>query len=326
MDSRTGIVMKIEKNIAYIMTTSGEFTKIKIDKNKPSPTIGSEYCGSTVKNTFMKTNMLRYTAAACLAFIILLTGGGAYAYNKPVSTVTVSINPAIELKSNIWNKVISITPLNSDGKKIIQEISLKNKEIDDALVSILNQAKKDKFIDEDYKKMDKIITVNISGKELKIPAFQNEIKKDDLSLKVDSNGSTILNNSSKKNKNTTPTNNTYDKSSELNKQTDNKNTINSSNESIDNSNPSNINDNNNKNNTNGNSDNKQNNNDILNHSDKSKANNYNDKNSSKNDNWIKDDTNFEHEDDDKKYKKDHLNNSDKKYHDSKKKEKKEKKD
>lgn len=300
MDNRTGIVMKIEKNIAYIMTATGEFAKIKIDKNKPLPTIGSEYCGLIIKNNFIKSNVLRYTTAACLAFIILLTSGGAYSYYKPVSTVTVSINPAIELKSNIWNKVIYVNPLNSDGKKITEEISLKNKMVDDALVSIINQAKKDKFIDENYNEMDKVITVNISGKEPKILSFENEIKKDDLNAKVYSNGSTILNNSSTKSADKIPTDNTSDKSSELNSQNNkdnkkiNSNTI----------------------------DNKQDENNII-QSNKSKDKNYNDKNSSKNDTQIKQDLKPENEEYDKDAKdKDKKN----KLTDSNKKEKEEKKD
>ncbi|MCT8977127.1 anti-sigma factor domain-containing protein [Clostridium sp. CX1] len=198
MDNTTGIVMEIKKNIAYLMTSTGEFTKVKVDKSKPIPSIGSQYSGLPVQNVFMNNNLLRYTSAACLALVIFLSGGTAYTYYKPVSTVTVSINPSMELKSNLWNRVIYVSPLNEDGNKLLKEISVKNKAVDDALTNILEQAKKDNFINDNYKKDNKVITINISGKDMKLSSFQKEVKKDNLNTSIDINGTNIFNNSSNK--------------------------------------------------------------------------------------------------------------------------------
>ncbi|MDW8802305.1 anti-sigma factor domain-containing protein [Clostridium sp. A1-XYC3] len=198
MDNTTGIVMEIKKNIAYLMTSTGEFTKVKVDKSKPVPSIGSQYSGLPVQNVFMNNNLLRYTSAACLALVIFLSGGTAYTYYKPVSTVTVSINPSMELKSNLWNRVIYVSPLNEDGNKLLKEISVKNKAVDDALTNILEQAKKDNFINDNYKKDNKVITINISGKDMKLSSFQKEVKRDNLNTSIDINGTNIFNNSSNK--------------------------------------------------------------------------------------------------------------------------------
>lgn len=196
MNTRSGIVMKIQHSTVYLMTSDGEFVKVRLDKKKPLPMIGSEYSGKVIKNTFIKSDIIKYASVACLMLFTLLGGGGAYAYYKPVSTVTISINPVIELKSNVWKKVISSSPLNGDGKRILQEISLKNKTVEDALFLVLDQAKKDKFIDENYIKTN-TVQISIKGKELNLSSFENKTNKDSLSVKIDNNGTIIYNKISK---------------------------------------------------------------------------------------------------------------------------------
>ena len=142
MTNRAGIVMKTEKSTVYLMTSDGEFIKVKLNKKESLPIIGSEYNGAVIEKSFVKNNIFKYASVACLMLFMLLGGGGAYAYYKPVSTVTISINPVIELKSNVLKKVISANSLNGDGKKILQEISLKNMTVDDALSLVLDQAKR----------------------------------------------------------------------------------------------------------------------------------------------------------------------------------------
>jgi hypothetical protein len=197
VNTRSGLVMKIEHSTVYLMTADGEFVKVRLDKKESLPIIGSEYCGKVIKNTFIKSNIIKYASVACLMLFTLLSGGGAYAYYKPVSTVTISINPVIELKSNVWKKVISANPLNGDGKRILQEISLKNKTVEDALILVLAQAKKDKFINENYNKNNKTVEISIKGKELSLSSFEKKINEDALSVKIDNNGTIIYNKNSK---------------------------------------------------------------------------------------------------------------------------------
>lgn len=221
MNSRTGIVMKAENNTIYLMTSDGEFVKVKLNKKDSLPMIGSEYCGQIIKPSFIRNNIFKYASVACLMLFTLLGGGGAYAYYKPVSTVTISINPSIELKSNTWGKVISATPINEDGKKILQEISLKNKTVDNALLLILDQSKKDKFIKDNYVN-NNTIQVSIKGKELSLSSFERKLSEDTLAVKIDNNGTIIYNKNLKSKDNPSlenkkDTKNTSEKDSNVNK-------------------------------------------------------------------------------------------------------------
>lgn len=207
MNIKNGLVMKIQGNAAYIMTSSGEFLKVKIDKNKTLPILGGEYSSRIFGNPFMCINKFKYAVAACLLFFMLSLGGGAYAYYIPTSTVTININPSIEFNLNRWSRVLSFHPLNSDGEKILLEIKTKNKPIDDALIMVINQAKQDKYINDNYINMGKTITINIVGKEVSLSSLQKELLKGNINVKIDSNGNNIYNKNNRKLDNVSPKNN-----------------------------------------------------------------------------------------------------------------------
>lgn len=207
MNIKDGLVMEIKGNAAYIMTPDGEFLKIKIDKSKALPIVGGEYNGKVYDTPFKCINKFKYIAAACLMFFILSLGGGAYAYYTPVSTVTISITPAIEFKLNRWNRILSSQSLDSDGEKILKEIKTKNTQIDDALVRVVNQAKEDKYINDNYINTGKTIAVNITGKEIDLPSLEKELSKNNLNAKIDNNGTTVFNKTNKSTNNILPKNN-----------------------------------------------------------------------------------------------------------------------
>lgn len=69
--------------------------------------------------------ILRYAlVAACL---LLLLGTGTYSvYRKPVSYISIDVNPSIELDINRFGKVVSAEAYNEDGRNILQHVSVKN--------------------------------------------------------------------------------------------------------------------------------------------------------------------------------------------------------
>lgn len=219
MKNKNGMVLEIKKNSVNIITADGEFAEIKINKKTDLPIIGGEYCGELVNTSLDFLGKFRYVTAACLLFFILSFGGGVYAYYTPVSTVTISINPAVEFKLNRWSRILSSHALNSDGEKILNQIDYKNKKIDAALVTMIDQAKVDKFIDDSYVNSGHVISVNISGNNVALPKLQEKLSSDKLNAKIDDNGKTIYNKASNGHENT---NKVSDKK-ELN-ETDKKNT------------------------------------------------------------------------------------------------------
>ena len=69
--------------------------------------------------------IIRYAiAAVCL---LLLLGTGSYSvYRKPVSYISIDVNPSIELGINCFDMVVSAEAYNEDGQNILQHVSVKN--------------------------------------------------------------------------------------------------------------------------------------------------------------------------------------------------------
>ncbi|MDP4143554.1 MAG: anti-sigma factor domain-containing protein [Bacillota bacterium] len=184
--NKTGLVMKIEKNSAVLATSAGEFVKVAI--STPAPKIGETYTG-TVKKEISYT---RHLAAAVALFAIFLFGGSAYAYNTPMATVQVNINPSIELKTNRFDRIITATPINGDGETLLKQLKLKNKKIDDALILVINQAKRDKFINDSYIASGRTITVKVSSKNtektINLDKFEKFIADQKINATINNNG------------------------------------------------------------------------------------------------------------------------------------------
>ncbi len=77
------------------------------------------------KSSVGSHHILRYALAAVCVFLLLGTGGYSV-YRKPVSYISIDVNPSIELGINRFGKVVSAEAYNEDGQNILQHVSLKN--------------------------------------------------------------------------------------------------------------------------------------------------------------------------------------------------------
>lgn len=194
MSEKKGIVISIRGKYADLLTPYGEF--VKVDCNGKKPNIGEKFVGNEVQHKFFHFNTRGIVAAACIMFILFI-GGGVKAYYSSSATVLVNINPHIELKVNFLNRIIFSKALNDDGSKILSQVKINNTNINDGLEIIIDQSKKDKFIDENYIKT-KTISIDINGKNINISKFKSNMAVSDLSIKIQSNGNVILNKNSNK--------------------------------------------------------------------------------------------------------------------------------
>lgn len=81
-----------------------------------------------------RTNTTQRILAIAAAFVILAAGAfGIYTYrmnNMVASTVSLDVNPSIEIKVNQNERVIEVNPLNEDGKKVIGNMDFDGNDID----------------------------------------------------------------------------------------------------------------------------------------------------------------------------------------------------
>ncbi|WP_446897004.1 anti-sigma-I factor RsgI family protein [Clostridium sp. LBM24168] len=210
MSKKEGIVISVNGKYANLLTSCGEF--IKVGCNGRRPNVGEKFAGNEVSHGIFNFSTRKVAMAACIIFILSI-GGGVKAYYSTSSTVMVNINPHIELGVNFFNRIIFSKALNNDGNKILSEIKINNANINDGLEIIIDQSKKDKFIDKDYVKT-KAVSIDINGKNINISKFKSNVAASDLSVKIQSNGNVILNKNSNKRLNKSSNKNSNMSSSE----------------------------------------------------------------------------------------------------------------
>lgn len=76
-------------------------------------------------------------AAACLLFA-LLCGGGWYLYFTPVASISVDVNPSIELGINRFDRVVSVEGYNEDGRALADSLHVWLLPYEEALDQILS--------------------------------------------------------------------------------------------------------------------------------------------------------------------------------------------
>jgi hypothetical protein len=144
--------------------------------------------------------MRQYTVVISLCFTLLLfiAGGWFYQYRLPSSMISLDINPSIEIKTNRHNQVISVSALNEDAQKVLQNQDFKLEKLDTAVASIVTAV-----IDQGYLTTDRnVILVSVENNNME----KTKILVDSLNLVIKKSASahemklTVLSQTLEKNK------------------------------------------------------------------------------------------------------------------------------
>ncbi len=89
-----------------------------------------------------------YVMAAICVFLLAGTGGYAV-YSKPVSYISIDVNPSIELAVNRFDRVVSAKGYNADGEDILQHVPLENISYLQAIDRLLKDAYYSRYLNRD---------------------------------------------------------------------------------------------------------------------------------------------------------------------------------
>lgn len=158
-----GIVISKSKKSAIILTSRGEFRKINI---KETVDVGDELSGEKFEG--LKKYKLYLAIVAILIIIMISTIYIEYSTVK--KTIVISTTSLIKVEVNSFNKVINAQSPTPKGEKMLQEIKIQDKDIDESLHKILKYATKNEMIPNG----DVLITV--SGKKVELEMLKETNK------------------------------------------------------------------------------------------------------------------------------------------------------
>ena len=81
---------------------------------------------------------LRVAGAVACMVLVFFVGYGSRLYFDTVSTISIDINPSIELGINTFDRVISVHAYNEDGSALMQNMDLRFLKCEDALEKIVS--------------------------------------------------------------------------------------------------------------------------------------------------------------------------------------------
>ena len=174
-----GIVFENNKKNAIVMTSLGEFKKLKLKE----PCFKGEEIKSIEKKG-LKDYKLYVSIISIFALIFVLSI--IYKYNNIVSTVVVETTSTIKIEINGFNRVLNISSPTEKGKTLISETSVLDNNIDEAVYKIIEYASENEMVKSSG------IVVTITGKALKHNTLYKTadfIYKKDLKVRFNNVGS-----------------------------------------------------------------------------------------------------------------------------------------
>lgn len=194
-NSYKGLAIKLFKRSAYILTSSGEFLKIKPDATVK---IG-EVCEGKEKKLL---GDFKIHISILLVILIMIGSGIIVEYRRTQSIIIIETTSSIKISINKLNKVIYAYSATDKGKELIESTNIINDGVDDAIAKMLEYASDNNMIDPNKKVLitisgqpikygllsetDKVISednipivINNSGNQQKLPKYSTEADNDE---------------------------------------------------------------------------------------------------------------------------------------------------
>ena len=103
----------------------------------------------SMTNNAPKRRRLPRILAAAAALVLLLTGTAVYGLNTRVcATVALDVNPSIELNVNRRERVVSVSPINNDGKQILGDMDLTGSDLQVAVNALVGSMLRQGYLSE----------------------------------------------------------------------------------------------------------------------------------------------------------------------------------
>ncbi|GAE90134.1 anti-sigma factor domain-containing protein [Acetivibrio straminisolvens] len=154
------VIVDIEGEYAVALDKEGRFIKIR---KTSEHIVGYEIDLPTKVIEFNKKTLLKIVSVAAVLLLVSSISFGVYSYNLPYSYVNVDINPSLEIVLNIYNRIIDVKALNSEGEKLIED-SYRNSQLNEGMKKIIDNAVAQGFLKNDD---ENTIMLTVAGKDSK---------------------------------------------------------------------------------------------------------------------------------------------------------------
>lgn len=178
---KTGRVLLVKNNIVSMTTAKGEFVKVKVKGNPPKR--GDIYTGNVY------VDYVTYVLFLILSITIVIGGVFGHLYFSTANSIIFDIPPAIKIKTNKWNYIVSCTASTKNGMKLLDNIDVRNTPLNEGLRSITDKAIELKLIKTSKNGNNNFSIIYINGKtNPELTSFENYAFSKQVNFKINWNG------------------------------------------------------------------------------------------------------------------------------------------
>lgn len=98
---------------------------------------------------YVRAKRIRRFALAAACLCLLIFAGGYTVYLRPVSYISIDVNPSVELGVNRFGRVVEAEAYNEEGKALLAQAALKHKPYLKAIGSLLEEESGSGYLTED---------------------------------------------------------------------------------------------------------------------------------------------------------------------------------
>lgn len=134
-----GIVIKLFKYSACILTSMGEFKKIKLEDDM---SVGEEVIATAKKGI----KDYKIQIGILIVAIIVACGTFFYKYSEIDRTILINTTSQVKIDVNTFNKIINVYSPTTKGEEMVRSLKLNNMKLDEGMEEILSYANDNKMI------------------------------------------------------------------------------------------------------------------------------------------------------------------------------------
>lgn len=142
-DSFSSVLLRLDKLEQSARKGEQKMASVTVLKNNNAIT---KQVGA--KKTKSRAMFRGWVAAAALLLVFFLGGNLAYQHYRVDTVIGLDVNPSLELEVNRSEKVLKVSPLNEEALVILDEMDLKNVDLDVAVNALIGSMLKFGYLDD----------------------------------------------------------------------------------------------------------------------------------------------------------------------------------
>ena len=164
-----GIIVAKNSESSVLLLSDGTFKTVKTSDNFEVGMVLQVNDALRTRGYYLKK--IAHMAASVL--VVAFIGLGAFLWSTPVQYINIDINPSVELSVNYFDRIISVNPMNEDGQKLVESVSVQARRYANGIGLVINTAHEMGYLNDEE---DVLISISSSDPK-RVEKAKNDIKE-----------------------------------------------------------------------------------------------------------------------------------------------------